>query len=82
MSCLGEASLGVCFLFPWKDQPSVASTWGLPCRSASQIPSLGLANGLVFAFDACVCAPVSLGIPKWNLAFGVRPSTVSCSTSG
>jgi hypothetical protein len=87
-SSLGEASLRVCPLFPWKDQPSVASTWGLPCRSVSLFPSprlvnrLAFVNGLAFAFGVCACAPVSLSVPKWSLAFGVRPFIVGCSASG
>lgn len=74
--------MGVCLLLPWKDQPSVASTWGQLCRSASLFPSLGLANGLAFASGACAYVHVNPGIPKWSLAFGVHPSTVGCSTSG
>jgi len=81
-SYLGEASLGVCLLFPWKDHPSIASTWGLLCRLTSLFPSPELANGLAFASSVCVCVPFSLGNPKWSLAFGVEPPAVSCSASG
>jgi len=78
----------MCLLFPWKDQLSVASTWGLPCRSVSLFPSprlangLAFVNGLAFASGVCACALINLGILKWGLAFGVKPSTVGCSASG
>jgi hypothetical protein len=80
--CLGEATLRVCLFFPWKDHPSIISTWGLMCRSASLFLSPGLANGLAFASGVYACVPFSPRILKWNLAFGVGPFTMNCSASG
>jgi hypothetical protein len=40
---------------------------------------LGLANGLVYAFDVFARDPVRSGSPKWSLALGVELSPIKCS---
>ncbi len=76
--CQGEASLKMCFLLPWKDQPSFKSSWSFLKMLIPRFPSPTEANGLAFVAEICAYEFDAPRIPKLNLVFGVHSASAGC----